>query len=251
MTASAAPPDPTERFELGRIEGLDEPVQRAFRRALSRGTVLRDRVRLTMAGRIKIGPWLAFTAVQDFSGHAFAWRARAGIGPFKPVQVVDRYADGAGSTNGRLLGRFSFMHADDANTARSAAGRAAVESIWMLPSTLLPDLGVSWHAEADDIIVATFDVSPERPAVTMRIGKDGGVRSVSVMRWGDRRSDKRFGYIPFGAEITRTAASGRSSCQVACRSDGGSARHASPVLRDHHPPRRMARRGPDLIDARI
>jgi hypothetical protein len=39
--------------------------------------------------------------------------------------VIDSYADGAGSTKGRLFGRVVLFHADDSDTTRSAAGRAA------------------------------------------------------------------------------------------------------------------------------
>jgi hypothetical protein len=56
---------------------------------------------------------------------------------------------------------------------------------------------VSWRAESDDIIVATWDVPPERPELRISIGPDGAVRSYSAMRWRDRKS----GYLPFGAEV--------------------------------------------------
>ena len=62
---------------------------------------------------------------------------RAGIGALRPLRVVDRCRLGTGSTEGRVLGVFRFMHADDENTARAAAGRTAVESITD-PASLLP-----------------------------------------------------------------------------------------------------------------
>jgi hypothetical protein len=88
-------------------------------------------MRLTMAGRIRVGPWLSFSAEEKSHGHDFTWEARAGLGRFRPLHVVDRYTGGRGGTEGRILGRVRFLHADDENTARSAAGRAAVESIWV------------------------------------------------------------------------------------------------------------------------
>ena len=154
-----------------------------------------------MAGRIDVGRWLAFDAVQEMSrdDHGFTWTARAGIGALRPLRVVDRYRLGTGSTEGRLLGLLRFMHADDQNTARSAAGRAAAESI-MDPASLLPDNGVSWRAERDDLIVARFDVPPERAEVRLRIGTTGALRSVEIMRWGNAGQEE-FGYIPFGGDI--------------------------------------------------
>src|SRR4051812_32430351 len=187
-------------FDPASLTGLEEPVQRYLNHALAPGAAIgRDR-RFSMVGRIRVGGWLAFDAVQEMSsaGHGFTWTARAGLGPFRPLRVVDRYRVGAGSTEGPLFGRWRFLHADDQDTARSAAGRAAVESI-MDPASLLPHNGVRWQAESDDLIVARFDVPPERAEVRLRITAAGALRSVEIMRWGNVGQD-HFGYIPFGAD---------------------------------------------------
>ncbi len=191
----------TDHFGPASLSGLDEPVQRYLNHALAPGAVIDGSRRLSMTGRIKVGRWLAFDAEQVMSpdGHAFTWTARAGLGAVRPLRVVDRYRLGAGSTEGRLFGRLRFMHADDVNTTRSAAGRAAVESI-MDPVHLLPGNGVSWQAERDDLIVARFDVPPERAEVRLRISTTGALRSVEIMRWGNSGQDG-FGYIPFGGDI--------------------------------------------------
>jgi hypothetical protein len=188
-------------FDPASLSALDEPVQRYLNHALAPGAVVAGGRRLRMVGRIRVARWLAFDAVQEMSrdGHAFTWTARAGLGPIRPLRVVDRYRPGAGSTEGRLFGRLRFMHADDENTGRSAAGRAAVESV-MDPASLLPDNGVSWQAERDDLIVAHFDVPPERAQVRLRIDAIGALRSVEIMRWGNVGQDG-FGYIPFGGDI--------------------------------------------------
>ena len=181
------------------MAALAEPVRRYLAHAIGDGAAVTAGVRLTMAGRIKVGRWLSFTAEQEFRGHAFRWSARAGLGAWKPLHVVDSYRDGAGRTEGRLFGRRRFMCADDENTARSAAGRAAAESIWV-PHTLLPGPGVSWRLESDELIVARLEVAPEHPEVTLRIGATGAVRTVSLLRWGNA-GQKHFSYIPFGGEI--------------------------------------------------
>jgi hypothetical protein len=193
---------PPTVFDPAFLSALEEPVQRYLNHALAPGTVVAGGRRLNMDGRIKVGRrWLAFDAVQEMSrdGHAFTWTARAGLGPIRPLRVVDRYRLGAGSTEGRLFGRLRFMHADDENTARSAAGRAAVESV-MDPASLLPDNGVSWQAERDDLIIARFDVSPEHAEVRLHIDAIGALRAVEIMRWGNVGQDS-FGYIPFGGDV--------------------------------------------------
>jgi hypothetical protein len=190
---------PADRFEPASIAGLDEPVRRYLTHAIADGAPLHSGARLAMEGRIKVGPWLSFTAQQEFSGHAFTWRARAGMGPVRPLHVTDRYADGAGSTEGRVFGRLRFLYTDDEHTARAAAGRAAAESIWV-PATLLPQNGVTWRAVSDEVIVASFEVPPEQPELTLGIDGAGAVRTVSVMRWGNA-DQERFGYIPFGGNV--------------------------------------------------
>jgi hypothetical protein len=198
MTASAAMP---RRFGPGAVADLDEPVRRYLAHALVDGGELHDEVELAMAGRIKVGPgpWLAFSATQRFSGNAFEWRARAGFGRFRPLHVVDRYADGAGAMDGRVFGRWRFLHADGEDTARAAAARGAAESMWV-PASLLPERGVRWRAVSDAHIVATVAVAPERPDVHFRIDMDGALRSVWLMRWG-KAGTAEYGYIPFGGEI--------------------------------------------------
>jgi hypothetical protein len=194
-------PGSARRFQPVSLAALDEPVRRYFTHAIRDDAPLATGIRLTMAGRIKVGPvWLGFTAQQEFDGHEFAWRARAGWGPFKPLFVVDQYRAGAGSIDGRIFGRLSFLHADDENTTRAAAARGAVESIWV-PASLLPDRGVTWRAENRNLLVAGFEVPPERPEVRLTVDDTGAVLSVSVMRWGIVDQND-YGYIPFGGNVT-------------------------------------------------
>jgi hypothetical protein len=105
-----------DRFAATAVGDLAEPVRRYLTHALCDGGRLEEHLEVSMHGRIKVGAWLAFSARQEFRGHEFAWQARAGFGPFKPLHVVDRYSDARGSTERRLFGRLPFMHADDENT---------------------------------------------------------------------------------------------------------------------------------------
>ena len=181
------------------VEGLPEPVRRYFRHALLPGAEPHPGMRLWMTGRIKVRAWLPFRAVWEGDGRSLTWKATAGPGGRPLLRVVDRFADGAGSMDVRLLGRVPLVHATGEDTTRSAAGRAAVEAIWA-PAGLLPERGVSWRAEADDLIVATWDVPPERPEVHIRIDADGAVRSSCVMRWDNGEHGRR-GYIPCGGDV--------------------------------------------------
>lgn len=193
--------DPTTpRFASQRLAALDEPVRRYFTHAISEGAPLTAAVRLTMHGRIKVGTWLPFTAEQDCDGHSFTWRARIGWKTVTALTVTDRFANGTGSTQGRLFGRVTLFDTSDQNTARSAAGRTALESVVFAPTTVLPDLGVTWHADSTDVIVAERELFPERPQVWVRIDDHGAVRSVWAQRWGPIRRHT-FGYLPCGGVV--------------------------------------------------
>jgi hypothetical protein len=182
------------------LQGVDEPVRRYLSHAINDGAPPSSGVCMAMSGRIKVGLWLPFTAEQTVDGRSFTWRARIGRGPLTPLRVVDQYADAAGSTDGRLLGRVTLFHAEDLNTARSAATRAAIESVVFAPSSVLPGRGVAWQAESDNVIVARFDLPPERPEVRVRIDEQGAIQTVSALRWGNA-GEKTFRYIPFGGEV--------------------------------------------------
>ena len=85
-------------------------------------------------------------------------------GPLTPLRVLDRYADGTGSTEGRLLGRWTLFRSADRNT------------------------------------VVRFDLPPERPEVHARIDERGALVSVRALRWGNP-GRQPFGYLPFGCEV--------------------------------------------------
>ena len=190
--------EPT-RFTASLLAGLDEPVRRYLGHAIRDGAEPGARVSLTMTGRIKVGLWLAFSARQECDGRSFAWRAGVGLGPLTALAVVDRFAQGAGSMEGRLFGRLRLFRADGENTSRSAAGRTALEAVYT-PASLLPQRGVSWRAESESEIVATWDVPPERPELHLEIDDQGAVRSYWALRWGDA-GQQQYGYIPCGCEV--------------------------------------------------
>jgi uncharacterized protein DUF6920 len=178
---------------------LPEPVRRYLRHALPGNTPLPAGVHLQMTGKIKVGCWLPFTAEQDCGGGSFEWRARVGWGRLTPLEVVDRYADGAGSVTGRLLGRFELFDHDGEDIDRSAAGRAAMEAIFA-PASLLPGRGVDWGVADEDNIVATSYLGHQEINVHLQIGRDGALRSVRARRWGDIGKGS-YCYRTFGGEM--------------------------------------------------
>jgi hypothetical protein len=218
--------EPAGRYQRSLISDLDAPVQRFFNHAIRGGTALHGGMRLTMTGRIKVGTWLPFTAEQIADGRSFAWRARVGWGPITPLRVLDRYADGAGTTEGRLLGRLTLFHADDLDTTRSSAARAAMESFVFAPHSVLPNRGVAWRAETEDIIVARFDLPPELPR-SARASTSRGASERSAPCAGGMPARRRSSTSPSEARSTLNAASATSCSPAISPSAGGSTRRAT------------------------
>ena len=199
---TATPLDASRRFDAAVLAHLDEPVRRYFTHALTDGAPLARSVRLRLGGTIKVGVWLRFDSVWEGDARSFSWRATCGPGPLRLLRVHDQFTDRVGFMDIRLrpplrrVPALKLLHVENDDAARSGAGRAALEALW-LPGALLPDRAVEWRAEGDNLIVATWDVPPERPELHIWIGADGSVISYRALRWRDGKS----GYVPFGADV--------------------------------------------------
>ena len=152
-----------------------------------------------MRGSIKLGKrWVSFRAREVLAPHrGFVWAARAaGI-----VVGSDRYAEGRGEAEWKILGLVRVMHAEGRDVSRSAAGRAGAEAVWV-PTALLPRFGVTWAA--DDSLHATANYRLDDTDLEIRYTFDdnGRVRSLVFARWGDPDSTGVWHSHPFGLQVT-------------------------------------------------
>jgi Family of unknown function (DUF6544) len=192
------------RFDPAELDGLPEPVRRHLGLAIAPGTPLYTSARLRMRGSIKVGPWLPFRARQVLSPHrGFVWAGRAAW----LIAGSDRYLDGAGALEWKLAGLVTVAHAEDADVARSAAGRAGAEGIW-LPTALLPRFGVRWAAPAGDLFTASFAVGETPLELELGLDEAGRVVSLAFDRWGDPGGGAGFGWYRFGGVLTDHASFG-------------------------------------------
>lgn len=192
------------RFAPAEVEGLPGPVQRYFRTAIEPGTPRARTALIAMDGRLRIGAWLPFGAAEVLTPHhGFVWWARAaGI-----ISGSDRYVDGVGALDWRLLGLVRVMHASGPDVSRSAAARAAAEAVW-LPTALLPRFGVEWTATDDAHLEARYAIDDQPMRVDYELTEGGHIRSVVFDRWGDPDDTGRWGFWPFGGEFTSHATFG-------------------------------------------
>jgi Family of unknown function (DUF6544) len=186
-------------FSERELDALPDPVRRCLEASISPGTPLARSARFRMRGSIKLGKrWLPFRARQILAPHhGRAWAARvAGV-----VAGSDRYADGRGTMDWKLLGLLRIVHAEGPDTSRSTAGRVGAESVWV-PTTLLPRFGVSWAAPDPHHIAATYVLDDTELEVRYELDDHNRVLSAVLNRWGDPDNTGAHAYHPFGFEAT-------------------------------------------------
>jgi hypothetical protein len=192
------PPAPGS-FTEGEIEDLPEPARRYLRASIAPGTPLARSARFRMRGSIKLGKrWDRFRARQILAPHrGFLWAARAG----GVIVGSDRYAEGRGVMDWRILGLLRVAHADGSDTSRSAAGRAGAEAVWV-PTALLPRFGVLWTTRGPHDIAAAYVLDDTELHLRYAVDDEGQLRSVVFDRWGDPDNSGTWGHHPFGFEAT-------------------------------------------------
>jgi hypothetical protein len=123
-----AHPPAAGSFGEGELQGLPDPVCRYLRTSIAAGTPLARSARLGMRGAVKLGRWwIPFRARQVYAPHhGLVWTARAG----GVIAGFDRYADGQGAMQWKLLGLLRVLQAQGPDLSRSAAGRVAAEAVW-------------------------------------------------------------------------------------------------------------------------
>lgn len=186
-------------FDDDELAGLDEPVRRYLRSAIAPGAPLVRAARLRIEGRLRLGArWLPFRSTEVLAPHVgFLWRARVG----GLITGSDHYLDGEGGLDWRLGGLVPVMQATGPDVARSAAGRAAGEAVWV-PTTLLPRFGVRWEVSDDTHLTATVPIDELEVRVRLHTEADGTLRSAIVERWGDPDQTGTFATHDFGMAVT-------------------------------------------------
>lgn len=182
-------------FDETELADLPEPARRMFRATIAPGTPIAASARIEMRGEIRLRRWTRFTARETLAPlTGFVWSARAG-----PITGYDRYANGEGELRWELLGLVPVVRSTGADVARSSAGRAAAEAIW-LPTALLPRFGVSWLAADRHRLTARLRVDAHDLEVHYELDEAARVRACWLDRWGDPDSTGVHGLHPFGTE---------------------------------------------------
>lgn len=180
LWSSAAPGDP---FRVEDVAGLPEAARRYFTHAIAAGTPRAQAVRLKMHGTIRLrDSWDPFEAEQVLRVHrGFVWRATIRMKGL-PVKGSDRWVDGEGRVRWKLLGVIPVANESGPEIARSAAGRASIEGVW-LPSALL-EASLSWEAADEHHAAARVRLGDEISRVELEVDDEGRLESAQMLRWG-------------------------------------------------------------------
>jgi Family of unknown function (DUF6920) len=180
----------TDPYDPQELAGLPEPVVRYFEFALQPGQAPIVHARFGQKGEFatKPGKWRAFRGVEHFTvvPPAFIWDASIRMVPLVPVRVLDSYADGYGSMNGRLASLVTVVNAaGNAEIAQAALQRYLAEAAWM-PTALLPRSGVHWSPIDEHSASATIHDGAVEASVDFHFAPHGEITSAYAERY---RSD--------------------------------------------------------------
>jgi hypothetical protein len=195
----ARPSPSLTTFDPSMAADLPEPARRWLTHAITPGAPLYRAVVLAMEGHIRLGRWLRFRAVQLHAPpDGYVWAARTRLRPFS-ISGYDRYGDAAGEMRWRLLGRVPVMNAAGADVDRSAAGRVALDALFVPTAWLGP--AVAWHDGRDEnTAVAEWTVGAYNLQVEITVGPDGRLLAATMPRWGNPNREA-WGEYPCGGIV--------------------------------------------------
>lgn len=191
-----------EVFTVEMLAGLPDVAQRYFTHAIRPGTRLARSVVLEMNGRISLRPAAGKQAMRAreilATPDGLIWNARVGSGR-GTITGYDFYADGDGAMRWWLVGFLPVVRARGPDVVRSAAGRVALESIW-LPSALLPARGARWEAVAEHSARVELGVGDEALTLELTVTPSGAVQRIAMMRWDPQGLDGTPAYVLWVAD---------------------------------------------------
>jgi hypothetical protein len=144
------------------INGLPDPVQKYFCKALKEGQSMVTDVSMRHRGTFNLSgtteQWKLFTSEQRVVTQrpGFDWNGRISVLPGLPVLVHDAYANGEGMLLASLLGLFSLASIQGKGAiAEGELMRFLAEAAWY-PTALLPSQGIRWVAVSDRFAQGTL-----------------------------------------------------------------------------------------------
>lgn len=161
------------------LAGLPAPVRRYFETVLRDGQPRISTARIEQHGEIRLGDdaasWHPFDATEWFTVDppGFVWDATVRVAPLLSVRVLDRYREGRGGLEARLVSLVPVADAEPGPLLdEGELVRYLAEAVW-LPTALLPDAGVTWRGIDDETAEATLVDGETTATLTVHVNDRG------------------------------------------------------------------------------
>ena len=183
------------------LEPLPEPVRRWLRWAQVPGTTVPRTVRLTQEGTFRLREdqgWMPFTATQHYTTDppAFVWSTTMQMMPLVSLSGRDRYTDGIGDMDMRLLSLIPVANTQGGRLNQGAMLRFLNETMWFPAAALQPY--ISWAARNDTSATATMSFGGETASAIFHFDPEGRITNMTAHRANDERNE----ILPWSTPIT-------------------------------------------------
>ncbi|MCK0141848.1 DUF6544 family protein [Aliiroseovarius sp. F20344] len=120
--------------------------------------------------------WQPITARQIVSTTepGFVWSATMRLGPVPVVRVLDRFVQGVGELEVRLLGAWPMGRETGAEADRGEAMRYLSELPWF-PDAILANHQINWQQDSDDRVDVSLPVGGKEARVTLLFNAEGDI----------------------------------------------------------------------------
>ena len=169
---------------------LPEPVQRWLRWSQVVGKARPATVRLKMEGQFRTGEdqgWMPFTSEEYYTTDppGFVWSVRMNAAPLLAIVGRDRYTDGVGDIEMRLLGLIPVADKRGGDLNQGALLRYLNETMWFPAATLSPY--ITWAARDATSAVATMSYGGVTASATFVFDAQGQLTTMTALRNNDAK----------------------------------------------------------------
>jgi hypothetical protein len=185
------------------IEHLPEPVQRWLRYSNVIGREYPRTVRLTQEGEIRLGPdqaWMPFTAEQYYTTDppSFIWKIDTRMMSVLPISGRDRYVDGRGNMNIRVLSLIPVVDETGEHMDQGTLVRYLNEVMWFPAGAVSPY--IEWQEVDDNSAKATMSYGDMTVEATFFFDEQGRPVNMMAPRYQDAGGGE-FKWLPWWTPI--------------------------------------------------
>jgi hypothetical protein len=177
------------------IESLPQLVQKWLKRSNVIGKGLIRRVHVHQKGEMRtrpIGKWMPFKAEQyiNVENPEFLWRAKVKAAPLITLTGRDKYVNGKGEMQIKLLNLFPVVSASGPEIDQGALVRYMAESVWF-PSSALANF-FKWDQTGSSQATVTITNAGISSSGVFTFDNEGDVHSFEAMRYYQRKEGATF-----------------------------------------------------------